>query len=320
LFIDSDAALNPFQIDISEYDSCPEFGRWQQLRASSVVVDFRRLRRASSSPPLLSNYRFDLSGFDERSIINENDRISTHLYHRHNDGFSIVVKSLFPGISVNNCDIEKQIEKLMNLRHRCIAAPIGFNYSSQCGALKIVRFYANGGSLSDVASLSPEWWTPTAKAVARLVLGPRFWHSLGLLPGHLTTHNVLFNEDGMIQIADFRVNPLAERDWNCGENVNIGRFSEEHWTPMADICASAEILSVIAVGASDVQSECDSNVPTFVSRIIETGLFPGTRTKESMVNIFNTLRDNRFKVVSGVDYDEVIAFINWVESSEREIE
>jgi hypothetical protein len=110
--------------------------------------------------------------------------------------------------------------------------------------------------------------------------------------GHLTVNNVLFNEDGMIQIADFCVNRLAERVWNSGENANVGGFSEEDWTPAADIRAFAEILSVIAVGTSDGQSGHCSGVPTVVSEIIERGLLASTRIGESMSNIFKTLQQN----------------------------
>jgi hypothetical protein len=322
LFIASDAVLDPFQIDISDCDSCPEFSRWQELRASGVVVDFRRLRKVGSGLLSLPNYQFDLSELDEGSIMNENDRISTRMYHRRNDDFSIVVKSLFVPLSVNTCHIEREIEKLVNLQHPCIAAPIGFIHPSQCGALKIIRLYAGNGSLSDVISVSPEWWTPTAKAkaVAGLVLGLRFGHSLGLLHGHLTASNIVFNEDKVIQITDFCVNRLAERDWNNSNNVDSGGFSEEYWTPMADIRAFSEILSMIAIGASDEHRERGSDVPKFVSEIIERKMFEGIRIGESMVNIFNTLHQNGFKIVDGVDSDEVSAFVNWVESSERETE
>jgi hypothetical protein len=79
-----------------------------------------------------------------------------------------------------------------------------------------------------------------AKAIAGLALGLRFGHSLGLLHGRLTSNNA---------------NRLAEQDWNNSEKVYIGGFSEKCWTLMADIREFAEILSVIAVGASDGQSE-----------------------------------------------------------------
>jgi hypothetical protein len=43
LFIPSNAIDDPLQISLADADSCPEFGQWQRLRASSVVVDFRRI-------------------------------------------------------------------------------------------------------------------------------------------------------------------------------------------------------------------------------------------------------------------------------------
>jgi hypothetical protein len=141
-----------------------------------------------------------------------------------------------------------------------------------------------------------------------------------VLHRHSTRNNVFFNKDGMIQIADFCVNRLAERVWNSGENANVGGFSEEDWTPTADIRAFAEILSVTAVGASDGQSGRGSGVPTFVSEIIERGLFASTITRESMGNIFKILQRKGFKVVDGVDSDEVFAFVNWVEAYEQETE
>jgi hypothetical protein len=71
---------------------------------------------------------------------------------------------------------------------------------------------------------------------------------------------------------------------------------------------------------SEEKNERDSDIPTFVSEIIEKGLFADSRTSESMGNIFITLQQNGFKVVNGVDSDEVFDLINWAESFEREIE
>jgi hypothetical protein len=50
-----------------------------------------------------------------------------------------------------------------------------------------------GGSLSEIISVSPEWWTPTAqaKAIVGFVLGLPFAHSLGLLHSYLTVTNML---------------------------------------------------------------------------------------------------------------------------------
>jgi serine/threonine protein kinase len=107
------------------------------------------------------------------------------------------MKSKLHWDKVDESAIEKEIEKLIKLRHPCIAAPIGFVFRLESGNLQelnIVRMYLEGCSLLEVFSVNPKWWTSTvkAKAVAGIVLGLRFAHSLGLVHGHLTGNNILF--------------------------------------------------------------------------------------------------------------------------------
>jgi serine/threonine protein kinase len=97
---------------------------------------------------------------------------------------------------------------LISLRHPRIVAPIGFVFPIESDSrqeLRIVRLYLEGCSLLEVVSVHPKWWTSIvkAKAVAGIVLGLRFSHSLGLIHGHLTTSNFLFDSNYCIQIVDF---------------------------------------------------------------------------------------------------------------------
>jgi serine/threonine protein kinase len=157
----------------------------------------------------------------------------------------------------------------MNLRHPCIADPIGFVVSLPLQAVKIVRSYMSSSSLSEVISISPEWWTQMAKAkaVAGLVLSLWFAHSLGVLHGHLTGNNILFDLDGRIQIADFCVQCLAEQEGHSGVRSDVGGFFGGDGTPKADVLAFAEIFSEIV--SRDSTSQSDG--PMFVSEIIEGG-------------------------------------------------
>jgi serine/threonine protein kinase len=86
------------------------------------------------------------------------------------------------------------------------------------------------------------------------VLGLRFAHSLGVLHGHLTGNNILFDSDGKIQIADFCVQRLTEQEGNNGARADLGGFSGEDWTPKADVLAFAEIFSEIVSRDSTSQS------------------------------------------------------------------
>jgi hypothetical protein len=143
----------------------------------------------------------DLSGFEEGAVIGEASR----LYRRANDGFEIVVEA-FDVSQFDSGEVDREIENLSNLRHPLICKTIGFAFSEAEGKLKIGRLHAAGGSLADVVSSKPAWWTPTAKAeaVVGVALALRFAHELGLLHGGLNSWTVLFDGGGRIQIADFR--------------------------------------------------------------------------------------------------------------------
>jgi serine/threonine protein kinase len=100
---------------------------------------------------------------------------------------------------MEDCRIGLELDKLLNLRHPCTTAPMGFvvpDELSESRELKIVGLYVEGISLSEVISTNPVWCTATAKAkakvVAGIVLGIRFTHSLGLIHGDLNSQNIFF--------------------------------------------------------------------------------------------------------------------------------
>jgi serine/threonine protein kinase len=84
-------------------------------------------------------------------------------------------------------ETEAEIENLSNLLHQ---------------EFKTVRLYAIMSSLADAIANPPAWWTPTAKAVARIALGLRVAYGLGLLHGAVKASNILFDADPRIQIGD----------------------------------------------------------------------------------------------------------------------
>jgi hypothetical protein len=119
------------------------------------------------------------------------------------DESEIVVKA-FDVSEFEAREIEMEMENVLNLRHPLIAAPIGFGVAE--GELKIGRLHATGGSLAEVGSAGPVWWTPTAKAeaVVGIALALQFVDDIVLLDGGLKSGNVLFDGGERIQIADFQ--------------------------------------------------------------------------------------------------------------------
>jgi hypothetical protein len=70
---------------------------------------------------------------------------------------------------------------------------LGLFFAAGSRELKVLGLSSEHESLFEVIGTSPVCGTPTAKAkakaVAGLVLGVRFAHSLGLVDGHLTPTN-----------------------------------------------------------------------------------------------------------------------------------
>jgi serine/threonine protein kinase len=217
-----------------------------------------------------------------------------------------------------------EIEKRLNLSHPCILGPIGFisgTESTKSGELKLVKFSSEGNSLAEVISLNPVWWTATAKAksIARIVLSLRFLHSLGLFHGHLNSKHIVFDMDHQIQIADFYSNGLEVEDSRKGTGV----FSDERWSPDADIRGFALILFEIIVGhpamLSGVLNDQEipwMDIPVFVSKLMASAQSPECEMGQSFNDIFNILKNNRFEIMSGVDSVDVLTFVDWVESFE----
>jgi serine/threonine protein kinase len=229
---------------------------------------------------------------------------------------------------MEECGTEVQLDQLLNLCHPCIAAPIGFvfpNELSESQELKMVRLYVESISLAEVISTNPVWLTATAKAkaVAGIVLGIRFAHSLGLIHGHLNSRNIFLDSDDRIEITGFGV---VEKEIEANENdsdVGVGGFSGAGWSPKIDIKGFVSILIEIIVGHPATQSDISNNqlvfptdVPMFVLKMMSADQLPAGGISESFNDIFDVLKANDFKILSGVDSAEVLRFVRWIEGLE----
>jgi hypothetical protein len=102
-----------------------------------------------------------------------------------------------------------------------------------------------------------------------------------------------------------------------GLEMDIDGFSGESWNPREDIRAFTTILSEIVVGTAAEQGCGNSGIPSFVLDMIEGGECPNWNTITSFSGALSTLKEHNFKIMEGVDAEEVSRFVRWVESSER---
>jgi hypothetical protein len=311
------------QIKFVDGNSCHEFDQWMDQKRSGIALDFRRIERVGSGLRCLREYVVNLSEFEKRSMISESYEIGKEIYNRIEDDIFIFVKSIPHLESLEHSRIEKELENLINLRHPCIAAPIGFVVRIESGSweeLKIVRMYLEGSSLSEILSVDPMWWTSTikAKVVSGIVLGLQFVHSLGLIHGNLSTRNILFDSDHCIQIVDFQPIQIGFSEKEGEERTQQRGLSRESWTRAKDIHAFALILLEIVGGRrANGDISIPTDIPEFLSNIIETGLSLTSESNYSFNDILNILKDNKFQIEDSVDLAEISAFVNWVELAEQ---
>jgi hypothetical protein len=298
------------------------------LRQSGIAVDFRRIERGKRG--LADFPSLDLNEFEAGSIITRTDRELTQMYRRVSDGEFIVLHAIKLSGSIGERAIVREIENLLSLRHPLIASPMGFNcvLGGERRELKIGRLGCAGGTLADVISAKPGWWTPTAKAkaVVGIALALRFAHGFVLLHGGVKASAVVFDADGRLQIGDFSGIRL--------ESGDVDPFFGDEWSPMGDISAFSVLVFEIVVGEplprrtktgeQERQREREwppqlpPSVPTFVCEMIEDGLAAesGKWRRRSFIDIVELLKQHDFGIVSGVDGAEVSEFVEWAESSE----
>jgi tRNA A-37 threonylcarbamoyl transferase component Bud32 len=254
----------------------------------------------------------------EKSKLSETNLISTQLYQESDSEFCIVVKSINITLSENKVNVERIIQNMMNLRHSCIAGVIGVVHSSPLRVLKIIRNHIEGYSLSQVVFISPEWWTPTAKAkaVVGVLLGLRFAQSLGLVHGNLTGNNVFVTEEGMIQISDFSLQNLFNAKSDDWIEMDFYDFSRENFMATADVGAFARLLSDIVFGATCNGSGQAGEIPSFVQAIIERREYADLKGVDPFTIILTILKCNEFKIVAGVDSGDVSTFVDLIQLSE----
>jgi hypothetical protein len=212
--------------------------------------------------------------------------------------------------------LEKEIEKWLNLRHPCIAAPIGFAVSGGGGAaeLRAVRPCAEGGSLAEVLARPPPRWTATAKAiaVAGLALGLRFANGVGHPHGRLRPNCVLFDGAGTIQIAG--IGAVRSGGGSSGGDAEFVAPEIERGgapTAKADVFSFARIVSRIAA-----DNRRTGAVPRFVADLTADGLSAQPSQRPSFGALIARLEANRFALEGGVDWEEVSAFVRAVEAAE----
>jgi serine/threonine protein kinase len=239
-----------------------------------------------------------------------------------------------------------EVLALNELRHPCIVRLKGYCLPSQSEGPKVIMEYVGGGTLkkvlrSDIAH--PKWWDPTRKviAVVGIVLGMNFIHSKGFIHRDLKPTNILLDEGHRIKISDFGSSRIYEADVtmsNVGTPLYMApEASETTYDLKVDVYSFGLILYEIVSGTGALSS-CTrgDRVKLFVSLQsgnrpdIPESVLPITREliekcwsaspaeRPSFKEIWERLKEVKFKILSGVDTGAVEEFILMVEKGAKE--
>jgi hypothetical protein len=98
----------------------------------------------------------------------------------------------------------------------------------------------------------------------------------------------------------------------------LSGFFSKGWNPETDVREFVSILFEIVVHRP---AKDEADIPTeglkFVSEMIKTRLSGEKRRRSSFCDIFQTLKQHDFGIVSGVDSADVLVFVDWGELLEQ---
>jgi tRNA A-37 threonylcarbamoyl transferase component Bud32 len=200
-YIPSDVFPDDCQISFIADDVSYDF--W---RCSKIFINREAILR------VLARYDLDLFAFEREKNPDTCTRFGTSvsLYRSKTGGVEIAAKEIRHFDSIEDSRLLEFLEMLTHLTHPSIVPLFGFVFPTNSTHLTIATLYYRNGSLKEVLANPPSWWTPTAKskAIAGIVVGMRFAHSLGFAHGSLKPSNILFDENHNVQIVDFCSNGL----------------------------------------------------------------------------------------------------------------
>lgn len=174
--------------------------------------------------------------FSLLDVIKEEEHGAIYLYENNNDQSLLVIKkrtAWSKGFDETNA--------IKPLSHKHLAKVYGTSKNNR--TYIIVMEYLNGGALQDRLIVATPW--DEALRIAReICLGLAFAHQNNIVHGNLRPSNILFDENGIIKLADFGL----EDHYRTGPERNWYKLQSEQKTKRTDIYSVGIILHQLLTG------------------------------------------------------------------------
>ncbi len=211
------------------------------LQSQGSHLDTQRVKRANAAV----NNRKTFSLLD---ILWENEQGAVYLFIEKNSGQQFVVKK-----TIGQFHGFQTCQTMSKLSHKNIARLHGV--SKNKNAFIEVMDYLKGGSLQErlVRNYSVEEFFIIAQ---QIVNGLSYAHKNGVIHGNLRPSNILFDEQGIVKVADFGMlhhreendAQKSKRDSKSSRNPPAFYIESEPLCPQSDIFACGVIFYLMLVG------------------------------------------------------------------------
>jgi hypothetical protein len=296
-----------------------------------------------SNPCELQNLSFDCDRYRMVDLIGRGSQGEVIRYQSRTSDELIAVKSsaLSDGDitgGIVNEKVLREVRSLMKFRHPCIVPLLGYDVQIESKILRIVMPYIGPDSLESVLT-SPEnhpWLSFTSKTmiIVGIVAGMCKVHCGNIIHRDLKPTNILLDPISHCPIiVDFGLS--REQDVNVTMTFDVGSplymapelFIGEHYTNKVDVFSFGILLYEIVTGRRPLQ-DCGDNpfqlftrvqngsrakipdaIEPFTTRLINRCWDGDPDQRPTFLEIFNELREQRFKIFSAVDSRAVDRFL-----------
>jgi serine/threonine protein kinase len=262
------------------------------------------------------------------------------LYRHRLSGQEIGVR-IFPGSKFHTKMQERffsEVVKVGELDHPCVLHVMGYSLRRE-GPPRMITEYLPGGSLKDMLLHPLSWWTPSRKAatIAGIVAGMAYIHAQQIFHRELKPDNIFFDAKNRVKVGYFGCSYLFEMDdWKTTAPIfNAPEMSHGYCDEKSDVYSFGLMMYEIITGENlfsgpgrkemlftalrhGDRPEIPRGVLLFSKELITACWARRRINRPSFEEIWGMLNREKFKVMPGVDSDEVNDFIIWLDIRKRE--
>jgi serine/threonine protein kinase len=289
----------------------------------------------------MSNLLTEAVGLAEHQEIGRGGSSRVKWFFDHKTGKAMAVK--YVGPIVEKGGFIQEVESLSELHHPCVLKIFGWVLPEGSMYGEIHSEYAERGSLEDVMNerksvYGREFWTWTriAIVICDMVIGMRFVHGRGIIHRDLKPSNILVRANGRALIGDFGSSRFKDEDSTLtGDTGTVHYAAPELFEEDAvlsgkvdvfgfglilyELFTGSAVFPICLSGLEVIRRRRSGYRPTppeecggFMRALIRRCWSDNPCSRPSFDEILREFESEQFKIMPGVDYEEISNIVGGV--------